>query len=444
MQNTILNSNNNTQIGRLTFNSIAGYKEEKDEALKIINLFKNYDKLKELGISIPRGLILSGFPGVGKTLMAKVIASEADVPIYVFKNSDDEGTVDKLYEEARKNAPSIVFIDELDKLTATNEFVSDDSRIILRHLLSILDGMGSNDGVMTIATTNYYESLPEALKRSGRMDKHIHFDLPDTESREAILNLYLNDKENIVDCDIRDIAIKTKNMSGADLKTLVNETLLEMVSSGKEKSLTKDFLRQIPLISLKGIRKKSIENQDYVIYHELGHLILEYKLNNNYSSISIERIGNIQGYISPVERKMADRKVFSSKTLRNKCIVALGGYAAERIFLNETYDGVSSDFQKFSYLSERMAQSGMFGVDYIFGLSGGRTIREDRRDTSEKIENIQKEFFHECLDIANEIIAENRDLIDFMFNKIKEFKTLDSGEVEGFIKEFNDKHSIEA
>ena len=173
MQNAEIKTNN------LSLQSIAGYAEEKAEAIKIINLFKNYDSLKELGVSIPKGLILSGMPGVGKTLMAKVIAAEANVPLFEYEAMEDDSqeksitNLRDLFEKARENAPAIVFIDELDELVCSYDYMSDFTRTMLKTLLTEIDGVKNSEGILTIATTNDYYRIPMPLLRSGRMDKHI-------------------------------------------------------------------------------------------------------------------------------------------------------------------------------------------------------------------------------------------------------------------------------
>lgn len=432
----------NKTTNNFTLSNIAGYEEEKAEAIKIINLFKNYDKLREFGVHIPKGLILSGLPGVGKTLMAKVIANESKVPFYEFECSEDDtpqkiiANLKKLYEEARNNAPSIVLIDELDELVSSDDYVTDFSRTMLKGLLTELDGVKNSEGVLTIATTNYYERLPGPLLRSGRMDKHINFELPDFDARKAILKLYTTDKQIINNIDFDEVAARTSSFSGADLKTLVNETIIETVNSGKEIVTSEDFYLTIPNVLFKGIKKNVLnEAVDHICYHELGHFICEYVLNKNIAEISVERIGNVGGHIHIYQVK----DIYNNESYeycKNKAIVLLGGYAAEKIFMGQTYTGVSNDFTKYSRWIETMCSCGMLGSKYIFDELMIKNIKYGN-DTSSRVE-VKEKCFNEHLAIAEKIINDNRDLILFLFNHLKEQKKLEPKNIEVLISKFEE------
>ncbi len=436
--------NTEKQTEKLTLNNIAGYEEEKAEAMKIINLFKNFDTLKSLGVSIPKGLILSGNPGVGKTLMAKVIASEAKVPLYEFEAMEDDSpetsitNLRALYEKARENSPSIVFIDELDELVCTYEFVSDYTRTVLKTLLTEIDGVKSSDGVLTIATTNNYNKIPRPLLRSGRMDKHIEIDLPDRAAREEILRLYTKDNNMFNDINYKAISLTTGSFSGADLKTLVNETLLQVISLNKNIVSDKEFFDVIPTILFKGIRKKDHGTSvEQVCYHELGHFICEYKLNNVVPEISIERIGDIEGHVRSQYGENS-LKILSYEECKNKAIVALGGYAAERIFMGQTYTGNYADFSQFEDLISEMASSGMLGSKYIFGARNSRRqFSMGMNPDSSSGADMKTQFFEEYLEVANTIINENKSLIEFLFLKLKDSQRLSSEETKELIEEFN-------
>ena len=434
---------NTNLTNKLSLQSIAGYAEEKAEAVKIINLFKNYESLKKLGVSIPKGLILSGMPGVGKTLMAKVIAAEAGVPLYEYEAMEDE-TQEKgitnlkaLYETARNNAPSIVFIDELDELVCSYDYMSDYSRVMLKTLLTEIDGVKNSEGVLTIATTNDYVRIPIPLLRSGRMDKHIEFDLPALAAREAILELYASDNKLLQNIDFKEIAIKTSGFSCADLKTLINETLLQVVTSNKKDVTNEDFQNVIPTILFKGIRKKEHGTSlEQVCYHELGHFICEYELNKNVSEVSVERIGKTEGH-TRVYCPGESVRILSFEQCKNQAIVALGGYAAELCFLGQAYTGNSADFAMFEETIYEMASSGMLGSKFIFSAKNrNRAIMRDQQSRNDTLEDIRVKCFDEYLVIANGIIESNKELIQFLYEKLKKSETLDANEIKKYIDEF--------
>ena len=422
--------------------NIAGYEEEKAEAMKIINLFKNHEKLKSLGVYTPKGLILSGKPGVGKTLMAKVIASESNIPFYEYEASEDDtpqkqiSNLKKLYEVARQNAPAIILIDELDELVTSSDYVSDFSRIMVKGLLTEIDGIKNSEGVLTIATTNYYQGLPAALLRSGRMDKHISFDLPDFNARKEILKYYTYDKKIIGNIDYDDIASKTSSFTPADLKTLINETIIDVINNGKQHVENIDFCNMIPLIMFKGIAKNSTDDSEHVCYHELGHFICEYVLNGNLSEISVERIGNVGGHI----RTLHTGPIVSDSSFeecKNTAITLLGGFAAEKIFMGQTYTGVYGDLSKFGNFIENMAFCGMFGSKYMFKES---SMQRPLSATNTSKTEICSKCFDEYLEIAEKIINDNKDLILFLFKYLKEQKKLDSKYIETLINKFNSQN----
>ncbi len=435
-----------------TLNNIAGYTAEKQEALKIINLLKNYGKLKKLGVSIPKGLILSGEPGVGKTLMAKVIAGESGVPFYELEAEDDTTPVKsvnrlkKLYEEARKNTPSIVFIDELDEIVTSRNFMSDSSRGMVKTLLSEIDGVKSSDGILTIATTNFYHELPGSLKRSGRMDKHISFNLPDLKSREEILKLYLSNKDMVDNIDTKMLARKTSGFSCADLKTLINETLLNVISNVKSIATTKDFIDIIPTVSFKGIKNFNTQEKpsDRVCYHELGHFICEYVLNNNVATISTEQIGGVSGHIRREFFMESDvpQNIQTSEELKNSAIICVAGYQAEKIFMGNTSTGCYNDFYKFDKTIQLMAWSGMLGPDYLFNTQKENLPPEEimsNEFVNTGSEDIRVTCFKEYIEIANSIINENKELIEYLFKELKDNRKLESEQVSELINNFRNE-----
>ena len=315
--------------------------------------------------------------------------------------------------------------------------MSDYSRVMLKTLLTEIDGVKNSEGVLTIATTNDYIRIPIPLLRSGRMDKHIEFDLPDLDAREAILKLYASDNKLLQNIDFKEIAIKTSGLSCADLKTLINETLLQAVTSNKKAVTNEDFQTIIPTILFKGIRKKDHGTSlEQVCYHELGHFICEYELNKNVSDVSIERIGKTEGH-TRVYRPGESVRILSFEQCKNQAIVALGGYAAELCFLGQAYTGNSADFAMFEETIYEMASSGMLGSKFIFSAKNrNRAIMRDQQSRNDTLEDIRVKCFDEYLVIANGIIESNKELIQFLYEKLKKSETLDANEIKKYIDEF--------
>ena len=299
---------------KVTLNDICGYKEEKKEVNNIITLLKNYESYEAKGVVIPRGIIFQGPPGTGKTLFAKAIANECG---YAFNSSYsdslEENTLDTLkqaFAEAEKTSlktkqPALVYIDELDKLVYTDsdgDLTDSDSREAVRFLLQKLDENSKENRVLIIASTNNYYRIPDALLRSGRFDKKFLIDLPDAESRKEILEFYINGHPLFRNIDVKSLALKTSGMSCADLKTLINNTLLNYIVD-KETIVLDDFIKIINEMNFETLGKKwsskvmSLE----VLSHEVGHAIIEYKLTGKWPNISALRYGDMAGHVETCE-----------------------------------------------------------------------------------------------------------------------------------------------
>lgn len=372
----------------ITLDNICGYKEEKKAIKNIINLLNNYDKYEKQGVNIPRGLIFQGPPGTGKTLFAKAIAGECNYKFYsAFSSESDEQTIDtlkKVFLEAEKNSaktkqPSLIYIDEIDKIAYVDSRgnLDADAREMVRFLLQKLDETKSKNKILIIASTNNYRKIPHALLRSGRFDKKILIDLPDVESRKEILKLYIADHPLFRNVSIDSLALKTQGMSGADLKTLINNTLLEYIVDRDEIDID-DFIKIINEMNFETIGKKwnNDENALEVLAHEVGHALVAYELTGTCGTVSAIRYGNTAGVTDLSDEVEDDDEEFeielesSEKRLRNchdlmsDILISLGGMAGEKIYLNLESTGVCSDLNSVSNAFDTLFDNGVFGFKY--------------------------------------------------------------------------------
>lgn len=399
-------------------------------------------------------MILSGRPGVGKTLLAKAIAGEAKVPLYQI-TTEKKGEKDicqsitNVFSQAKENIPSIVFIDELDEIISNkNHYVSDITRSALKALLTEIDGISSSEGILVITTTNFFENLPEALIRSGRIDKHIHIKSPTFSSRIKIIEYYLAKSKKLNNIDAMLLARKTYSFTGADIKNLINETMLRNKIRGIENIQTKDFIDQIPCIVSNGIKlTQPKEVSDFTLYHELGHFVVNYELNNkSIASISVEKVGRNNGMISIDSDKDEEVDITKSVCLNNICI-ALAGYASEEYFMNETTMGCQNDLEKVSIIINSMTKCGMNGIEYsysddIYSVNENmETFNNDynKLEDAEQKTNIKKRIYKEQLARAKTIINNHKDLINFLYPYLKKERKLESDEIEDLICKFEQK-----
>lgn len=358
---------------------IAGYETEKKELEQVIDAFRRYSVYADSGAYMPKGLILSGEPGVGKTLFARVLANEITAPFFAVDGS--ETTVRELksvFKKARKNSPAVVFIDELNAFVGDCNFNSDKTNKNLSCLLKLIDGLTANEGVLVIGATSFKYGLDAALLRSGRMDKHICISAPNAQSRREILRYYLSGvtikSDNI---DLERIAELMRGLTAADIKTLINESVMECVHAGC--ALSDDVLiAEIHKLTEKDINREiSTRRLALSAVHDIGHLILSYMLLNTFDEPSVEFVSSTSGNSSIAslflrdddddddEEPEVEAYADSETTVLNKVAVLLGGLAAEDVVFGEKYLDARNDITSAINLINNAACGGLFGFEHV-------------------------------------------------------------------------------
>ncbi|MDR2342842.1 MAG: AAA family ATPase [Campylobacteraceae bacterium] len=347
-------------VSKLKFSDVAGIQSVKEELSEIVDFLKNPSVYQNMGVKLPRGVLLVGPPGVGKTMIAKAVAGEANVPffyqsgasfvqIYVGMGSK---RVRELFSTAKKNAPSIVFIDEIDAAgKARGGFRNDEREATLNQLLAEMDGFEDNSGVIVIAATNRLEMIDEALLRSGRFDRRIFVSLPDLHDREKIIAAYLADKKHNV--QINEIAKMSVGFSGAALSTFVNEAAINTLRRGGKRVEMEDFLavRDKVLLGKKRLASYSEKEKNIQAVYQAAKALCAYWFEINFDKISL--VGDFT--------KEVDKEIESKSEIITKIKVALAGVAASKIYFNETYSNSSEDLAKARHLATQMVEKYAMG-----------------------------------------------------------------------------------
>jgi cell division protease FtsH len=439
----------------VTFNDVAGCDEEKQELVEIVDFLKNPGKYVEIGARIPKGVLLSGNPGTGKTLLARAVAGEAGVPFFSISGSDfvemfvgvGASRVRDLFKQAKQNAPCIIFIDEIDAVGrqrgAGMGGGHDEREQTLNQLLVEMDGFSPNLGIIVMAATNRPDVLDPALLRPGRFDRQITIGLPDVNGRTAILKVHARNKKFDSDVNFDDIAHRLPGFSGAEIENLLNEAAL-LAARDNRKVINKFDIDEATDRVMMGPAKKSHHmtetERDRVAHHEAGHAVIGLKLENAnvVQKVTIIPRGQAGGYalMLPEEENFLSTK----RELLDRITGFLGGRVAEEIVYNEVSTGASNDFQQATKIARSMVtefgMSDLGPVTYEQNQGSvflGRDYLKDKNFSDQialEIDRETRRIIEDCYKDATECINTNRDLLEQIAYYLKEIETLTKQDID--------------
>ena len=428
--------NTNDEKRKTTFDDVAGADEEKEELAEVVEFLKAPEKYNKLGARIPKGVLLVGPPGTGKTLLARAVAGEAGVPFFSISGSDfvemfvgvGASRVRDLFDQAKKNSPCIIFIDEIDAVGRQRGAGlgggNDEREQTLNQLLVEMDGFGANEGVILIAATNRPDVLDPALMRPGRFDRQVVVSYPDVNGREAILRVHARKKPLAPDVNLKTIAKTTAGFTGADLENLLNEAAL-LAARKDKKAITMDEIKEATVKVVVGAEKKSKvmseKEKKLTAYHEAGHAILFDKLETQdpVHEISIIPTGMAGGYTMPLPSE--DKSYNSRRGMYEDIVVSLGGRVAEELIMDDISTGASNDIEKATKTARAMVTKyGMtkelgcvcYGTDnnsVFLGRDMGSRTQDYSEATAAKIDQLVLDMINKAYGDATKILSENMD-----------------------------------
>ena len=447
---------NQDDKNKITFNDVAGVDEEKQELQEIVDFLKNPKKFTDMGARIPKGVLLVGHPGTGKTLLAKAVAGEAGVPFFIISGSDfvemfvgvGASRVRDLFEQAKKNAPCIIFIDEIDAVGRQRGAGlgggHDEREQTLNQLLVEMDGFALNEGVIVMAATNRPDVLDKALLRPGRFDRQIVVSQPDVKAREQILEVHARKKRLAADVDLRIIAKNTSGFSGADLENVLNEAAL-LAARNNETEITmknvEDAMVKVTMGPEKKSRVRSEKENKLVAYHEAGHAVVSRFLptQDAVHQISIVPRGMAGGYT--MYRPNEDKSFMSKGEMQENIISLLGGRVAEKLILDDISTGASNDIERATKIARAMVtQYGMsdrigpmtlgVGQEEVFLGRDLAQSKEYSEETASVIDEEVKSIIDTAYKTAEEILRRNIDKLHAVAGVLLEKEKIDGDEFE--------------
>ncbi len=446
---------------KTTFNDVAGCDEEKEELAEIVEFLKNPQRFTAIGAKIPRGVLLVGRPGTGKTLLAKAVAGEAGVPFFSISGSDfiemyvgvGASRVRDLFDRAKKNAPSIIFIDEIDAVgrhRGTGMGGGHDEREqTLNQMLVEMDGFGTGDGVIVLAATNRPDILDPALLRPGRFDRQVTVRLPDIDGREAILKVHAKNKAIAPDVDLREIAKSTTGFTGADLANLLNEAALLAARYGK-KAVTmaeiEEATRKVMIGPEKRSHKITDKDKRLTAVHESGHAVATYFLGNQDPVVEVSIIprGGAGGYTLAIPEH--DQDYITRTKMLDELVILLGGRVAEKLVLGDISTGASNDIERASSVARDMVtRYGMsdalgpitFGSDrdeIFLGREFG-TVKNYSENVASQIDSEVNRIITQSYEKCEELLKSHRDRLDALAEYLIKYEKVNADKFVSIMKD---------
>lgn len=438
---------------KVRFSDVAGAEEEKQELVEVVEFLKDPKRFTKLGARIPAGVLLEGPPGTGKTLLAKAVAGEAGVPFFSISGSDfvemfvgvGASRVRSLFEDAKKAAPAIIFIDEIDAVGRQRGVGmgggNDEREQTLNQLLIEMDGFEGNEGIIVIAATNRSDVLDPALLRPGRFDRKVLVGRPDVKGREAILKVHAKNKPLADDVDLKLVAQQTPGFVGADLENVLNEAALVAARRNKQVIDASDIDEAEDRV-IAGPSKKdrqiSAREREMVAYHEAGHTIVGLVLSNarEVHKVTIVPRGRAGGYMIALPKE--DQMLLSKEDMKEQLAGLMGGRVAEEIVFNAQTTGASNDFEQATQMaramvaeygmSEKMGPMQYEGSHAMFG--GYTTQKHISEQTAYELDNEVRDLLNEARNKAGEIIQANRETHKLIAEALLKYETLDSVQIK--------------